>query len=89
MDQALANYGDEVVHFGAQLLNDQVIHTWDERSALEAFQRYVMIATQYDRDPEAWEQSYWNELRAGLPIALRKKLSALLRRDEGDKSPLL
>jgi hypothetical protein len=81
--EVFANYRDEIVHFGAQLLNDRAIRPWDERSAFEFFERYRTTACQYDSDPDAWEQSHWNQIRDGLPAAMRERWTDSARRREG------
>lgn len=75
MDATLANYRDEIVHYGAQLLNDRVIRPWDERTASASFERYRTTATEYDRDPEVWERLFWLRFREELAVVLRSKCS--------------
>lgn len=73
MSQVLANYRDEIVHFGAQLLNDVAIRPWDSRAASGSFERYRTAAAAYDADPAGWERTFWNRVRDGLPPALRSR----------------
>lgn len=73
MGEALANHRDEIVHFGAQLLNDVAIRPWDERSAARAFEQYQDARRSYDADPEGWERSFWRGVRDSLPPALRAR----------------
>ncbi|MFJ4221155.1 hypothetical protein [Curtobacterium luteum] len=73
MSHALADYRDEIVHFGVQLLNDVAIRPWDSRAASGSFERYRTEAVAYDADPSEWERTFWNGVRDGLPLALRSR----------------
>ena len=61
---ALSTYRDEIVHFGAQILNDLSIRPWDEVRARAGFERYDVAARDYDADPDAWEEAFWARARA-------------------------
>ena len=82
LSRVLADYRDEIVHFGAQLLNDQVIRPWDRRAASDAFEEYRTAAAAYDSDPAGWERSFWNDLRERLPATMRAKWVNPSRHDE-------
>lgn len=81
---ALANYRDEIVHFGAQLLNDRAIRPWESRMAIDTFRQYRSAAAAYDTDPAEWERTFWNGVRDGLPPALRAKWVNPSRYGDGD-----
>lgn len=60
---ALAFYRDEIVHYGAQLLNDSVIRPWDAETAQARFKDYQDAARAYDADPTEWEGAFWARVR--------------------------
>lgn len=70
---ALSEYRDEIVHYGAQLLNDLAIRPWDAAEARAHFDRYQDAARSYDADPDAWEASFWARIRAAAPAGLYSK----------------
>lgn len=72
--RAASGYRDEIVHLGAQLLNDCEIRPWGDPRARLAYAKYLEAAREYDKNPEAWEAAYWSALRRRLPSGLRKKL---------------
>ena len=67
LEAALASYRDEIVHYGAQLLNDCTRRPWDAAVAQRAFECYRAEAQRYDTDPDAWEAAFWGRLRDGAP----------------------
>lgn len=64
---ALAYYRDEIIHCGAQLLNDSVLRPWNAKDAQSRFTEYQTEALAYDADPGAWEARYWSRVRDGAP----------------------
>ncbi|MFF2494292.1 hypothetical protein [Agromyces sp. NPDC058064] len=60
---ALASYRDEIVHYGAQLLNDAAIRPWDAETAQAGFAEYQAEALSYDADPAQWESAFWGRVR--------------------------
>ena len=60
---ALAYYRDEIVHYGAQLLNDSTIRPWDAETAQARFKDYQAAAHAYDADPRKWEAAFWARVR--------------------------
>lgn len=77
---ALSGYRDEIVHFGAQLLNDCAIRPWDPDAAARCSERYRVEAAAYDRDPDTWERDFWEHVTAGLPPALRAEAAGQIGR---------
>ena len=75
LSQALSAYRDEIVHFGAQLLNDCAVLPWDETAAWTRYEKYCREAREYDEDPDAWEAAFWTQVREALPPNLREKLA--------------
>jgi hypothetical protein len=74
---ALSSYRDEIVHYGAQLLNDLAIRPWDATQAQAGYERYQGAASSYDSDPEAWEARYWTRIREAAPVGLYSKFDGL------------
>lgn len=64
MLKAVSTYHDEIVHYGAQLLNDCIIRPWDFDRAAAKHDQYVRTGQEYDSDPEAWEQAFWARVRS-------------------------
>lgn len=64
---ALAYYRDEIVHYGAQLLNDSAIRPWNAENAQAGFNEYQAAARNYDADPRKWETSFWARVRGVAP----------------------
>ncbi|MFC9559600.1 hypothetical protein [Agromyces sp. NPDC056965] len=60
---ALAYYRDEIVHYGAQLLNDSAIRPWDAETSQARFMDYQDAAHAYDADPPNWEAAFWARVR--------------------------
>ncbi len=52
LQAAFASYYDEIVHFGAQLLNERKRHPRNAAVAQRAFESYRAEAQRYDADPE-------------------------------------
>jgi hypothetical protein len=67
LQAAFASYRDEIVHFGAQLLNDCTGQPWDAAVARRTFADYRAEAQRYDADPEKWEAAFWGRLRDQAP----------------------
>lgn len=67
---ALSMYRDEIVHYGAQLLNDLAIRPWDAGRAQAGFKKYEEAARSFDANPRAWEIEFWARLRDGAPAGL-------------------
>lgn len=66
MLRAVSTYHDEIVHYGAQLLNDCIIRPWDQKRATSTHERYVQTGREYDDDPPEWERSFWERVRSRL-----------------------
>lgn len=60
---ALAYYCDEIVHYGAHLLNVSAIRSWDAETAQARFKDYQDAARAYDADPRKWEGAFWARVR--------------------------
>ncbi|MCU1480822.1 MAG: hypothetical protein JWQ19_1608 [Subtercola sp.] len=73
LPNALAGYRDEIVHFGAQMLNDLVIREWNGDRAQARHDRYLDEARTYDADPHAWETAFWSRVREALPSERREQ----------------
>ncbi|MEF3405132.1 hypothetical protein [Agromyces sp. CCNWLW203] len=61
---ALSSYRDEIVHYGAQLLNDSTIRPWDAETAQARFNDYQAAAHAYDADPQKWDAAFWARVRS-------------------------
>lgn len=75
LSRALSDYRDEIVHFGAQLLNDCAVRPWDEAAARTRYEKYCRAAREYNQDPDAWEAAFRAQFREALPPNLREKLA--------------
>lgn len=60
---ALAYYRDEIIHYGAQLLNDSATRPWNVETATARLKEYQAAAHAYDADPRKWEASFWARVR--------------------------
>lgn len=63
MSAALTYYRDEIVHYGAQLLNDSAIRPWNPETAQARVKDYRAEADAYDADPQRWEAAFWARVR--------------------------
>jgi hypothetical protein len=75
---ALSTYRDEIVHYGAQLLNDRAIRPWNAARARVGYEQYRSAARSYDSDPQAWEESFWARIRNAAPAGLYSKFDGLM-----------
>lgn len=75
---ALAYYRDEIVHYGAQLLNDSAIRPWDAEQAQAGFNEYQANSRAYDADPRRWEASFWVRVRDGVPTGPPTEFDGLM-----------
>jgi hypothetical protein len=73
MVTALSAYRDEIVHYGAQLLNDLAIRPWDATQARAGHEAFMATANSYDADPDAWEAGYWGRVREAAPAGMYSK----------------
>jgi hypothetical protein len=67
LETTLASYRDEIVHYGAQLLNDCTSQPWNAAVAQRAFEDYRAEAQRYDAGPAKWEAAFWGRLRDQAP----------------------
>jgi hypothetical protein len=67
MLNAMSSYQDEIVHYGAQLLNDCIIRPWDADIVRSIHEQYVQARRDYDDNPEAWEAAFWDRVKARRP----------------------